>query len=240
MEGFKEKILYPDGIYRSCILDTINALQHNLYHQLLLEKGKASYDELYRNIKILPDTVMVQILGYEGTGKTVGASHLNPNETAYFNADQKALSFFGARQMYPIDNSKKNYLEVTSYEQALAKIKAVHAKRKGTFFVFMLGHIEDYKSTEGTQTRQRLKVLGKQASKMGIEGLNFTHTYYTKIDPSLASTDSARYKLSTLNSGMNTARSPQGYWTVPDIPNNYQLIVDRVLEDYGELEKISA
>lgn len=189
--------------------------------------------ELYRQIKVLEDTVMIQVLGYEGSGKTVGASRLDPSETVFLNADQKPLSFFGARAAYPTDNSKKNYKEPVTYDETLSAIKAIHGKRKGTFFVFINGHIEDFKSADTGQTRQRLKILGKQATKLGIEGLNFTHTYYTKVDQFI--TTDERYKLTTINSGLNTARSPQGYWKTGEIPNNYQLIVDRVLEDYGEL-----
>lgn len=246
---YKETIKYPEGKYRSVVIDTINSLQNNLYNKLLKDKGKAAYDdwkdfgveifELYRQLKVLEDAVLVQVLGYEGTGKTVGVSGLNPDETCILNADQKPLSFFGGRGQYPIDNSKKNYKEVTTYEATLAAVRAIHDKRKGTFFIFVLGHIEDFKSADNaSQTRQRLKILGKQATKLGIEGLNFTHTYYTKIDPTMSMDDANRYKLVTSNSGFNTARSPQGYWEGSEIPNNYQLIVNRTLEDYGEMVKI--
>jgi len=248
IQQYREIIKYPEGKYRCAVIDTINALQNNLYNKLLQDKGKANYDDwkdfgveifdLYRKLKVLPDTVLIQVLGYEGTGKTVGAASLNPDETGMLNTDQKPLSFFGGRAKYPLDNSLKNYKEPTTYEATYAAIAAMNAKRKGTFFVFILGHIEDFKSAETGGTRQRLKILGKQATKLGIEGLNFTHTYYTKIDPMLSSDDPNRYKLTTVNSGLNTARSPQGYWETGEIPNNYQLIVDRVLEDYGEKVKI--
>lgn len=233
--------------YRSIILDTINGLQNKLYVKFLKDVGKASYDDwrdygteildLYDFIKSLPDVVLVQVLGYEGTGKTVGGSNLSPDETVWLNADGKPLSFFGARGKYPVDNSKKNYKEIKTYEEAKAQILGVHAKRKGTLIVFVLGHIEDYKATEGGSMRQRLKVLGKMASKLGIEGLNVSHTYYTKIDTSKQDhNDASRYKLTVSNNGANTARSPQGYWKTNEIPNNYQTIVDKILEDYGELE----
>lgn len=183
----------------------------------------------------MPDTVIVQVLGYEGTGKTVGGSFLNPEETAWFNTDGKPLSFFGARSMYPPDNSKLNYKEYSQYEQVKAGLAAIHGKRKGTLIVFVLGHIEDFKGELG-ETRQRLKVLGKMATKLGIEGLNVSHTYYTKINAILDHNDPNRYQLTVANSGANTARSPQGYWKEYSIQNNYQTIVDKILEDYGELE----
>lgn len=111
----------------------------------------------------------------------------------------------------------------------------IHAKRKGTLIVFVLGHLEDFKG-EGGETRQRLKVLGKMATKLGIEGLNVSHTYYTKINASLDHNDPKRYQLTVANSGLNTARSPQGYWKTFTIENNYQTIVDRILEDLEGIE----
>jgi hypothetical protein len=235
-----------DGaIYRSVILDTVNGLQNRLHLKLLEDDIKAGFDQwrdygteilsLYNFIKTLPDTVIVQVLGYEGTGKTVGGSTLDPSETVWLNTDGKPLSFFGARQKYPVDNSKKNYLEPTTYEKVKANIQAIHAKRKGTLIVFVNGHIEDYKG-EDQMMRQRLKVLGKMATKLGIEGLNVSHTYYTKINLGAQFDSPDRYKLTVANSGANTARSPQGYWKTAEIPNNYQLIVNRILEDSGELE----
>lgn len=233
------------GKYRNIVLDTANGLQNKLYLELLKDKGKANYDDwrdygtdlldLFDYIKSLEDTVIVLILGYEGTGKTVGGSKLDPDETVWLNSDGKPLSFFGARKMYPIDNSRKNYKEVKDYDTTKAQIAAIHAKRKGTLIVFINAHIEDYKG-EDQQIRQRMKILGKMATKLGVEGLNVTHTYYTKINASLAHDDPNRYKLTTANSGMNTARSPQGYWKSYEILNNYQAIVDRILEDYEGIE----
>jgi len=231
-----------DKKYRSIILDTINGVQNKLYLRHLKDVGKANYDmwrdygteilDLYDWMKRLDDVVLVQVLGHEGTGKTVGGSFLNPEETAWLNADGKPLTFFGARNKYPIDNSKKNYKEVEDYETVKKQIFGIHGKRKGTLIIFINGHIEDYKAEAG-EIRQRLRILGKMATKLGVEGLNLSHTYYTKVDANLPHTDVNRYKLTTANSGYNTARSPQGYWEQYEISNNYQTIVDRILEDYG-------
>lgn len=233
-----------DKKYRSIILDTINGLQNGLYIEHLKNVGKSDFDawrdygtdilDLFKYIKDLPDTIIVLVLGKEGSGKTVGGSFLNPEETAWLNTDGKPLSFFGAKGKYPTDNSRKNYLEPKTYEKVKANIKAIHEKRKGTLVIFVNGHIEDYKSADGV-IGQRLLILGKMATKLGVEGLHVSHTYYTKIDVSLPHTDAKRYKLTTATSGTNTARSPQGYWETYEIPNNYQNIVNRILEDYGEL-----
>lgn len=226
--------------YRSVIIDTVNQIQNDLYVELIKNKGKATFDDwkdfgieildLYKFIKELPNTVPVQILGYEGTGKTVGGSFLDPSETVWLNADKKPLTFFKAREKYPIDNSKKNYKLVTGYDDVKVQLQAIASKSKEPLIVFILGHLEDYKS-EGGLIRQRLKVLGKQATKQNIEGA-VSHTYYTYIDPLADSMSAERYKLSTTNSGTNTARSPQGYWDKMHIPNNYQLIVDKILADW--------
>ena len=247
----KEIALYPQGIYRTVVVDTINAFQNALYTEMMSGK-KGTFDawrdfgievyQFYNWIKSLEDAVLVQILGTEGTGKTVGAKHLDPKSNVILNADNKPLSFFGAKKMYrtsitPEQQAQgliKNLTFPQDYEQAKAMISAIHAKRKGTFVVFILGHLENYNLPNGG-VGQRLKVLGKQATKLGIEGLNTIHTYYTKIDSMYQPNDPQRYKLETFNSGSNTVRSPEGYWE-GEILNNYQLIVNRILEDSGELE----
>ena len=198
--------------------------------------------DLYDWIKSLDDVVLVQVLGLEGTGKTVGAKYLDPETTQYLNADKKPLSFFGARKMYrdkitPEQRERGltvNLRTPNSYDDVKAAIEATWRKRRGTLVVFVLGHIETYNIPNGGQG-QRLKVLGKMATKLGIEGLNTVHTYYTKIDLAYQPNDPQRYKLEPFNSGYNTARSPEGFWD-GDILNNYQLILERILEDTGEIE----
>lgn len=245
------KALYPEGKYQAVVLDTINALQNNLYNDMMLGK-KGTFDQwkdfgieiyqLYDWIKNLKDVVLVQILGTEGTGKTVGSKFLDPLTTQYFNADGKPLSFFGAKKMYKdtVTPEERNAGRVPnirvprSYEDVKQWLKTIWEKRRGTLVVFVLGHIENYNLPQGG-VGQRLKVLGKQATKLGIEGLNVVHTYYTKIDVTYQPTDAQRYKLEPFNSGFNTARSPEGFWE-GDIPNNYQLILERILEDTGEIE----
>src|SRR5437899_12224982 len=95
------EIVMNDKKYRSIILDTINGVQNKLYLRHLKDVGKANYDmwrdygteilDLYDWMKRLDDVVLVQVLGHEGTGKTVGGSFLNPEETAWLNADGKPL-----------------------------------------------------------------------------------------------------------------------------------------------------
>lgn len=246
-DGAIEYVKYPTGKYRSCIIDTISAPQNRLYKEINQDK-RTTHDQwkdfgweiynLYDEIKKLPETLIVQVLGLEGTGKTVGGKKLNPEENAWINADNKPLSFMGARQMYPEDKSRKNYSVSETYDDILKNVKALHEKRKGTFIVFILGHLDVYKGANELMF-QRLRVLGKQATKLGIEGLNVFATYYTKIAANIPATDPSRYKLAVSSSGFDTARTPEGYHNESEIPNNYQLIVDKILEDYGELKPIS-
>jgi hypothetical protein len=208
-------------------------------HLNLMEQKKrgATYDEwrdfgvnllgLYDFIKSLPNVIPVQILGYEGSGKTVGGSFLNPEETYWLNVDKKPLSFSGARAKYNID--KKNYAVPTGYKAIEEAIKAIHGKAKTPLIVYMLGHIEDYKG-KGIE-RQRLKVLGKMATKYNIEGA-LSHSYYTVVDESCKPTDPARYKLRTVSIN-DTARSPMGMWESELIPNNLQLITDAIIKDWN-------
>ena len=224
--------------YRVAIIDTINQLQADVHLDLMEKKNRgATYDEwrdfgvelldLYNYIKSLPNTIPVAILGFEGSGKTVGGSFLNPDETYWLNIDKKPLTFIGARQKY--SREKKNYKIITGYKECKETIAAIHANSKDPLIIFMMGHIEDYKS-KGTD-RQRLKVLGKMATKYNIEGA-LSHTYYTHIDEDKKATDPERYKLRTLSMN-DTARSPMGMFETEHIPNNLQLIVDAILKDYN-------
>jgi hypothetical protein len=225
--------------FRTIIVDTINQIMNDQYTSLLEAKNRgATFDEwrdfgvdildLYNFIKALPNTIPIQILGFEGSGKTVGGSFLNSEETYWLNVDKKPLSFMGARKLYTAE--KKNYAVPTGYKEVKEAIKAIHGVSKAPLVIFMLGHIEDYKS-KGDVTRQRLKVLGKMATKLNIEGA-LSHTYYTHIDDDLKNTDPKRYMLRTVSSN-DTARSPMGMWDTEFIPNNLQLIVDKVVADFN-------
>jgi len=228
----------PVEKYQTVIVDTINQLQNNLYLKLLKDKGKASFDDwkdygieildLYEFIKNLPDTTLIQVLGFEGTGKSFGTKFLDPSETMYFNIDNKPLTWFGARKMYPVNNSLNNYSVPTTYDKVKSNIMHAHSKRKNHLIVFMIGHIEVFKDAETLAHRHRLLVLGKMATKFNINGAT-SHTYYTQIDSTLPK-EAGRYSFTTENSGFNTCRSPEGYWE-GKIDNNYQLIVDKILED---------
>ena len=223
---------------RNIVIDTLNGVQNDEFTEL---SKKPNFDiwydfgkdvlQLYLHLKTLPNVVLVQILGREGSGKTVGGMFLNPDETVWLNTDKKPLSFIGAKKMYPVDGSKKNYFTPNTYKQIETLITGASKKSKDPLIIYILGHIEEFKS--GVESRERLKVLGKMATKLNVEG-GLIHTYYTDIDVSKQGNDPSRYRLSTMNSGFNTARSPMGMWEESYIANNYQLITDKIVKEWSD------
>lgn len=233
------------GKFRSLAVDTVNGLQSTDYFNALSNKDKVSFDtwrdwsvELMQTMnffKRLDPYNIYQILisGYEGSGKTTGLYYLNPEETAIANQDKKPLSFPGWQKKYKKGKISEggNYRDdIDSYDMLRGYIEAVYENRKdsGPFVIFYLAHIEDFKSTNGI-IRQRMKTLGNMATKHNIEG-SVIHNYYTSIDTNKKLDDLSRYQLSVQSDGYNTARSPMGYWTTPTIPNNFQAIIDRIME----------
>lgn len=224
--------------YDIVMVDTINQLQNDLYVKLLKDKGKATFDDwkdygteilfLFKTIRELPNTEIILILGYEGTGKTVGGRNLDPSTTLWLNCDKKQLSFSGGNKKY--NSTTGNYRETSTYEEAKnAIIYAANnrANPKFPLLVFILGHIEDYKvANEGT--RQRLKVIGKMATKLNIEGA-VVHTYYTQVE---VEGDKVFYKLMTSTNGFNTARSPMDMFPEKIIDNDFTIIRDRIYEEF--------
>lgn len=223
--------------FESIVIDTLSQLQNDLYLKLLKEKGRAGFDEWKDfGVEILDfytflresDITIVQVLGYEGSGKTVGGSFLNPATNVWFNIDKKPLTF--GHKTYPKDsvfgkvNSKGNYIEVSDYGALKTNITAINSKSNNRLVCFVLNHIEDYNTATGP--RQRLKVLGKMATKHNIEGA-VVHTYYTNFDVNRQGQD--RYRLIPNGTGYNTARSPMGMFDEEEsIPNNFKLILDEI------------
>lgn len=236
----------PVRYYSSVVLDTLNSIQNNKFVEYMREKGKPGFDEwrdygvevldLYTYAKGLGIDI-VQILGKEGSGKTVGAYTLDPLQTLYLNADDKPLTFPNAQKSYYWSGDNKtspNHKVVRDYESVKTYLKAavskLHPDAKGRLTLFVIAHIDVYKNN--TQDAERLRVLGKMATKLNIEG-SVIHTYYTWVDPNMSLKDSERYKLLTRNTGFNTGRTPMQMWdeeTESKIPNDFKLILDRIIE----------
>lgn len=221
------------------VIDTANQIQDNEYLKTS-EDTKAKLDDWkdygvdilhlqnhLKNEAYRAGGELIDILGREGTGKTVGCRTLDPDTTVILNTDRKPLSFPGAKKNYILGKNyfiPKTYSEVREFVTAAADMAI---KKKDPLYIFSLWHLEDYKDNE--VTRQRKKVLGRMATKFNING-QVVHTYYTKVKSTASGNE---YILQTQNDGFNTARSPMGMWDKKEIPNDYKMIIDKIKE-YNE------
>lgn len=246
--------------YSSAVVDTINQAMNDTYVEYQHEYGRPGFDiwrdysvevlYFYQFVRSLPGAVLVQVLGREGTGKTVGAGFLDPDATMYLNIDRKPLTFADAEDKYPNDvaqgvsNSRGNYKEVLPKKNDKGKVEIwtpIRAAiqyaydnrirnsdpKKDKFVVFVLAHTEVFKGADGVE-RERLLTLGKQATKLNIEG-SLVYCFYTKVDPT-APVRADKYKLTMHNSGFNTARVPMGKFDeIEEMANNYKIILDKIL-----------
>lgn len=227
--------------YKAIVVDTLNALQNDTYIEHMKTKGTPTFNDWKDyGVEILDlfmhcknsNCDIILILGREGSGKTIGAYYLDPESTLYLNPDNKPLTFPKANQMYSAD--KKNYKIPKDYDSVKALITAatkperIHEEAKGRMTVFMLAHIDEFKS--GNSERERMRVLGKMATKLNLEG-GTIHSYYTWVDPDTSKEEGERYKFLTKNTGANTGRSPMGMWEEMKIPNNFQIILDKIISE---------
>lgn len=231
------KVIKPAEKYEVVVIDTLNSLQNDHYMSMLDEKSMVLRDEwkdfgvdvyqFYAKLRALKVSI-VQVLGYEGSGKSYGIKYLNPETSMWIHTDKKPITFKGGKQVWKPEN--KNFTDKpTKYSEVLKLVETANEKRVNPnepLIVFILGHIEDYKSENGVQ-RQRLKILGKLATKMNIEG-SLSNCFYTQVTPV---GDKIEYKLVTRNSGFNTARSLEDLVPTSTIDNNFQIIVD-ALKNY--------
>lgn len=237
--------------YNAVVVDTINQGMTDTYVDYQHEFGKPGFDVwrdygvevlyLYSYIRSLKDAMIVQVVGLEGSGKTVGARTLDPSKTMYLNVDRKPLTFTNNEETYPNDapqgksNSLANYKEIIPEKNEKGKVEIWTSIRKAIqyaydnrtndkkFVVFILAHSEVFKGGNGVE-HERLRILGKSASKLNIEG-SLIWCFYTKVDPTVPK--SQKYKLTMHNSGFNTARAPMGAFDdIEEIPNDFQLIMD--------------
>lgn len=229
--------------FRNIVLDTLNGLLTEEVIKTYTENTQPTFTDwrdygvgildLVNFIKTIPNVIPVAVLGAEGTGKTVGASFLNPEETYYINLDKKPLSFKGWSKVYKAGKIAEggNYNNTISDFNTLKKlIGTIQPQAENPLIIYVLGHLENYKF--GGQEMSRLKVTGKMAHRYSIDGL-FHHCYYTYIDASKQWNDVDRYQLITANlDGNMTARTPMGTWDKSHIPNNFQTITDKILEEY--------
>lgn len=168
---------------------------------------------------------MILILGEPGTGKSSGLRTLDPKTNIWYNADNKNPVWTGGKAEYgsktapiaPFHMIPKDYGEVISHiDTGLSR--GMFADQR---YAFLTGHVEQYKS--GMITLERLKTLGKLATKMQLEG-KLESVFYSRVKKDGAKSS---YILETQNNGYNTARSPMDLFE-PEIGNDYKFIVDKL------------
>lgn len=217
---------------RSICVDTLTAIQTDEY---MADRRKAGHDQwkdygqsIYTFMRDLQDLGfdVVLILGEPGTGKSSGMRTLPHDSNIWYNSDNKNPVWEGGMAEYGRKTAPRRPFHVipNTYKEILEHIKAGIAK--GMFedhrFAFVTGHTETFKV--GNDTKERLKVLGKMATKMQLEGKMET-VLYSRVEM-----DGGRpvYVLETQNNGFNTARSPMNLFD-GKIDNDYNLIIEKLL-----------
>lgn len=213
---------------RSICIDTLTAIQQNQWmedrrkpgHDQWMDYGQAIYGFVH-NLQILGFEIIL-ILGEPGTGKSSGMRTLLHNTNIWYNADEKNPVWTGGIQEYgrkvspraPYHIIPRSYADITNH--------IVRGIEKGNFevdrFAFVLGHTETYK--KGNDNLERLKTLGKVATKMQIEGKMET-VLYSRVE---VEGGKPNFIFETQNSGYNTARSHQDMFE-GKVPNDFNLIL---------------
>lgn len=219
------------GNVRSICVDTLTAIQTNEY---MTDRKKPGHDQwkdygqsIWTFMKDIQDLgfEIILVLGEPGTGKSSGMRTLPHNTNVWYNADNKNPVWEGGREEYGKKTAPRRpfHMIPKDYPDIIADIK--DALAKGAFtedkYAFITGHTETYKS--GADTLERLKVLGKMATKMQLEGKTET-VMYSKVEM-----DGGKpvYILETQNNGYNTARSHQNMFE-GKIPNDYNFIIEKL------------
>lgn len=219
---------------RTITIDTLTGIQNEMY--MTMEK-KPNFDQwtdfgkgVWRLISDLQNRgfEIIIFLGEPGTGKSTGMRNLPHNTNIWFNADNKNPIWVGGKQEYGMKNNPRepyhvipqDYSDITDHLESLGKDMFEDLR-----FAILTGHIEDYKS--GVEWKKRLKLLGKQATKMQLEGRLET-VMYAEV---LKEGEETKYILTTENDGHNTARSPMSLFD-PVIDNDYNIVIQKLIEFY--------
>tara|TARA_R110000851_G_scaffold78000_5_gene172062 strand:+ start:3332 stop:4045 length:714 start_codon:yes stop_codon:yes gene_type:complete len=230
---------------QSIVVDTVNAIQNNQYMSMLDKKTMVTRDkwkDFGVDIYMFMDKLkslgfeVVLVLGYEGSGKSYGIKYLEPETNIWFNADNKNPTFksieyggekFKPREVYGTKNKPTRFMTVPeNFSDIIGYIEEVEkgGMLSETPVAFLVGHIEEYR-TGNDEIRQRLKTLGSLASKMNIEG-SVEYCLYSKLNPQ---GDKVEFKLDTINSGTNTARSSEEAFPTRYIDNNFHTVLDAII-----------
>ena len=231
---------------KTIVVDTLNQIQNNQYMKML-DRGTMVTRDKWKDFGVEIYMFMVEdlqsmgfetilVLGYEGTGKSFGIKYLPPGTNIWYNADRKNPTFknveykgstWPARKVYgtKVKPSQfmvlpKNYKDITNHLDTVKKAGMLDENP----IAFLIAHIDDYRSGDDGEMRQRLKTLGNLATKMNIEG-EVENCFYTNLH---VDGDKVSYRLDTQNSGKNTARSLEQAFETRYIENNFQIIVEAI------------
>lgn len=216
---------------RTICVDTLTGIQQEEYmtskkkpgHDDWMDFGKDIYTFMHELQELGFEIVL--ILGEPGTGKSSGMRTLEHNTNIWYNADNKNPVWEGGREEYGKKASPKTPYHIIpkTYKEIIDHIKI--GIIKGMFederYAFITGHTETYKV--GGETKERLKTLGKVATKMQLEGKMET-VMYSRVE---MENGKPSFLLETQNNGTNTARSPQNLFE-GKIPNDYNLVLQKL------------
>lgn len=169
---------------------------------------------------------IILIIGEPGSGKSTGMRNLPTKSNVWINADKKDPVWEGGRAEYgkiynpilPYHFIPNSYQDINNHINALISRDMLEEER----FAILTGHVEDYKS--GIDNKKRLKVLGKVATKMQLEG-RLNNVFYANV---IREDSTNKYVLETQTDGYNTARSPMGLFE-PVIENDYNFIIEKLM-----------
>lgn len=220
-----------DKLIKSICIDTLTGIQQNEYMEMTKKPGHDQWFDFGADIyKFMNDLQnlgfeIILILGEPGTGKSSGMRTLESKTNIWYNADNKNPVWVGGKEEYGKKNNPtpRYHIIPKSYEEITKHIKL--GIEKGLFendrYAFVTGHTEVYKS--GNENMQRLKTLGKVATKMQLEGKMET-VMYSKVE---MDNGKPKYILETQNNGFNTARSHQNMFE-GKIDNDYNFILEKL------------
>lgn len=220
-------------LVQSICVDTLTGIQQEEYMRSQRKPGHDEWMDFGKDIYAFMGDLqnlgfeIVLILGEPGTGKSSGMRTLDHNTNVWYNADNKNPVWAGGKEEYGKKNNPRNPYHIIpiSYEEIIAHIKG--GLEKGMFaderYAFITAHTETYKV--GNDTKERLKTLGKVATKMQLEGKMET-VMYSRVEMDKGKPN---FILETQNNGTNTARSPQDLFE-GKVLNDYKMIMDKLKE----------
>lgn len=217
---------------RSICVDTLTALQQNAYMEDKRKPGHDQWKDYGGEIYTFMNNIqrrgfeIILILGEPGTGKSSGMRTLPTKTNIWYNTDDKNPVWEGGRTEYGRKNAPITPYHVipVSYAEIIAHVD--HGLANNMFeadrYAFITGHTETYKV--GNENNERLKTLGKVATKMQIEGKMET-VLYSRVR---MESGKPSFVLETQNNGFNTARSHQNMFE-GIIPNDYGMILEKLM-----------